>query len=85
MKQPKLFTNAVIATGPTNETTNNEIANSDTINNLETVNHGLAAGGLRMRTDLRAGLAWDDLDDKAQELWSNLTASLSNLTGGDAS
>ncbi|MCB0087812.1 MAG: hypothetical protein KDE54_07855 [Caldilineaceae bacterium] len=40
------------------------------------------AGGLAIRTDLRAGLAWDDLDDQAQELWSNLASSLSGLTGG---
>ena len=44
------------------------------------------SGGLPIRTDLRAGLAWDDLDDKAQELWGSLTNSLSGLTGGtDAS
>ena len=39
-------------------------------------------GGLTVRTDLRAGLAWDDLDDKAQELWGNLTDAMSSLTGG---
>ncbi|MCB0063661.1 MAG: hypothetical protein KDE19_16170 [Caldilineaceae bacterium] len=39
-------------------------------------------GGLTVRTDLRAGLAWDDLDDKAQELWSNLTNTINNLTTG---
>ena len=26
-------------------------------------------GGLPVRTDLRAGLAWDDLDDQAAALW----------------
>lgn len=45
-------------------------------------NKELCTGGLPMRTDLRAGLAWDDLDDQAQQLWSNLTNALSNLTGG---
>ncbi|MEZ4868177.1 MAG: hypothetical protein R3C14_43015 [Caldilineaceae bacterium] len=40
-------------------------------------------GGLPVRTDLRAGLAWDDLDDKAQELFNNLTNALSGLIGGD--
>ena len=39
-------------------------------------------GGLTVRTDLRAGLAWDDLDDKAQELWGNLTDAMSSLSGG---
>lgn len=42
----------------------------------------LATGGLRMRTDLRAGLSWDDLDDQAQQLLGNLTNALSGLTGG---
>lgn len=35
-------------------------------------------GGLAVRTNLRAGLAWDDLDDKALELWNNLTSTVSN-------
>ena len=42
----------------------------------------IPVGGLTVRTDLRAGLAWDDLDDKAQELWSNLTNTINNLTTG---
>ena len=42
-------------------------------------NRTATIGGLAVRTDLRAGLTWDDLDDKAQELWNNLTSSLSNL------
>lgn len=45
----------------------------------------IAVGGLSLRTDLRAGLAWDDLDDKAQELWGKVTDSMSSLTGGDVS
>ncbi|MEZ4678310.1 MAG: hypothetical protein R2932_29255 [Caldilineaceae bacterium] len=44
--------------------------------------NALATGGLRLRTDLRAGLSWDNLDDQAQQLWSNLTNALSSLTGG---
>lgn len=44
----------------------------------------VATGGLRMRTDLRAGLAWDDLDDQAQQLWGNLTSAFSSLTGNSA-
>lgn len=36
--------------------------------------------GLRVRTNLRAGLAWDDLDDKAKELWNRLTNAVSNAT-----
>lgn len=34
--------------------------------------------GLPVRTNLRAGLAWDDLDDKAKALWSQLTGAVSN-------
>lgn len=50
--------------------------------------HKLVAprSGLPIRTDLRAGLAWDDLDDQAQSLWNSLTSAVDNLTGGtDAS
>lgn len=46
-------------------------------------------GGLPVRTGLRAGLAWDDLDDKAKALLNSLTSSVSNavntLTGGSNS
>ena len=42
-------------------------------------------GGLPVRTDLRAGLAWDDLDDQAASLWNQLTSAVSsavsNVTG----
>jgi hypothetical protein len=38
-------------------------------------------GGLAVRTNLRAGLAWDDLDDQAKELWSKLTNAVASLTG----
>lgn len=34
--------------------------------------------GLAVRTNLRAGLAWDDLDDKAKEWWNSLTSTVSN-------
>lgn len=34
--------------------------------------------GFPVRTSLRAGLAWDDLDDKAKELWNQLTSSVTN-------
>lgn len=40
-------------------------------------------GGLPVRTNLRAGLAWDDLDDKAQELFGKLTNAVSGLLGGN--
>lgn len=39
-------------------------------------------GGIVVRTDLRAGLAWDDLDDQAKELWNSLTNAASGLVGG---
>ena len=41
------------------------------------------SGGLPVRTNLRAGLAWDDLDDKAQELFGKLTNAVSGLLGGN--
>jgi hypothetical protein len=48
-----------------------------------------ASNSLRVRTNLRAGLAWDDLDDKAAEWWNQLTSAVSgavsNLTGGSGS
>ena len=34
--------------------------------------------GLPVRTNLRAGLAWDDLDDQAAALWSKLTSAVSD-------
>lgn len=37
-------------------------------------------GGLAVRTNLRAGLAWDDLDDQAAALWGKLTSAVSTLT-----
>lgn len=37
-------------------------------------------GGLPVRTNLRAGLAWDDIDDRAQALWGKLTNAVSNAT-----
>jgi hypothetical protein len=44
-----------------------------------------ATGGLRVRTNLRAGLAWDDLDDQAAALWSKLTNSIASLTNSSSS
>jgi|GEM_PF-2391599 len=48
------------------------------------------SAGLPVRTNLRAGLAWDDLDDQAAALWGKLTGAVSNAShaltaGGDAS
>ena len=44
------------------------------------------SNSLRVRTNLRAGLAWDELDDKAGEWWNKLTSAVSgavsNLTSG---
>ncbi|MEZ4868162.1 MAG: hypothetical protein R3C14_42940 [Caldilineaceae bacterium] len=34
-------------------------------------------GGLPVRTDLRAGLAWDEIDDQAISLWNQLTDAVS--------
>jgi len=46
--------------------------------------------GLPVRTNLRAGLAWDDLDDQAAALWGKVTDAVTNATstltaGADAS
>ena len=38
-------------------------------------------GGLPVRTNLHAGLAWNDLDDQVQALWDKLT----NAVSGDSS
>jgi hypothetical protein len=35
------------------------------------------SGGLPVRTNLRAGLAWDDIDDQAKDLWGKLTSAVS--------
>lgn len=48
------------------------------------------SAGLPVRTNLRAGLAWDDLDDQAAALWGKMTNAVSNASnaltaGGDAS
>lgn len=37
---------------------------------------------LAVRTNLRAGLAWDDLDDKAKDLWNRLSSTVSTAMGG---
>jgi hypothetical protein len=42
-------------------------------------------GGLPVRTNVRAGLAWDDIDDQAKALWSKLTSAVSSATSGTAS
>lgn len=38
----------------------------------------VSSSGLAVRTNLRAGLAWDDLDDQAAALWSKVTGAASN-------
>jgi hypothetical protein len=43
-----------------------------------TANETEILGGLPVRTDLRAGLAWDELDDKAVEWWNQLSSAVSN-------
>lgn len=46
-------------------------------------------GGLPLRTDVRAGFSWDELDDQAAALWNQLSGAASNaisgLTGGTSS
>ena len=37
---------------------------------------------LAVRTDLRAGLAWDDLDDKAKDLLNSVSSTLSTAVNG---
>ena len=36
--------------------------------------------GLSVRTNLRAGIAWDDIDDQAISLWNKLKGAVSNAT-----
>lgn len=36
--------------------------------------------GLTVQTNLRAGLAWDDLDDQAAAYWKKFTDSFATLT-----
>ena len=55
-----------------------------------TVPQPVRNGGLAVRTNLRAGLAWDDLDDQAAALFGKLSSAVSNITssltsGTDAS
>lgn len=38
-----------------------------------------AAPRLAVRTNLRAGLAWDDLDDQAKAFWDKITGAASNV------
>lgn len=40
----------------------------------------LVAGGLAVRTNLRAGFSWDDLDDQAKALFDKLTNAVSSVT-----
>jgi len=55
-------------------------SNRDNYRNQQDENRArnVGQGGLAVRTNLRAGLAWDDLDDKALELWNSLTTAVSN-------
>ena len=41
-------------------------------------NQSVIRCGLPVRTNLRAGLAWDDLDDQAAAWWSKLTGAVSS-------
>lgn len=41
------------------------------------------SGGLAVRTNLRAGLAWDDLDDQTKAAWDKLINTVSALTASD--
>lgn len=50
------------------------------INQKSDLNLQSVTGGLAVRTNLRAGLALDDLDDQAKALWDKLTSALSSLT-----
>lgn len=44
------------------------------------------SNSLRVRTNLRAGLTWDELNNKATGWWNQLTGAVSgavkNITGG---
>ncbi len=48
------------------------------VNKQLAANQSVLCGGLPVRTNLRAGLAWDDLDDQAKALWGKLTSAVSS-------
>ena len=45
----------------------------------------LSAGGLPVRTNLRAGSTWDDIGDQTKALWGKLTNAVSSSTPSAAS
>lgn len=45
----------------------------------------MSLGGLPVRSHLRAGLAWDDIDDQAKALWGKLTGAISSATSSTPS
>ncbi|MEZ4860197.1 MAG: hypothetical protein R3C14_02765 [Caldilineaceae bacterium] len=45
---------------------------------LQATQQPVHRNGLPVRTNLRAGLAWDDLDDQAKALWNQLTSAVSS-------
>ena len=38
-----------------------------------------ALGGVPVRTDVHAGLSWDELDDQVASLWQQLSGAASNV------
>lgn len=62
----------------------NKVTNSNTQHGQSLSGQSLrnpARGGLPVRTNLRAGLAWDDLDDQAAAWWNKLSSAVSNAAG----
>jgi hypothetical protein len=49
------------------------------------IDQDATVGGLPVRTNLRAGLAWDELDDKAAALWQQLSTNFSNIVSNISS
>lgn len=54
--------------------------NNETNKQMLTAAQPVRNGGLAVRTNLRAGLAWDDLDDQAAALFGKLSSAVSNIT-----
>lgn len=63
MKQHTQITNG-------NDTTNDQVDDR---------NAAVPHGGLPVQTDLRAGLAWDEIDDQTADLWEQVAERVNGM------
>lgn len=59
----------------------NDRSNQQTAKNTPAT--GPAAIGLPVRTNLRAGISWDEVSGEAASLWEQFTSSIQDAVGGD--